>query len=77
MVVVCCILGSLWLIAGAVYQLALHTYFPLFPIQIDGIFGFTKALFGTDAGLYVSSFMAGFVGALLLWFGISGLRKHG
>jgi len=49
--VIGCLLGGLWLLAGAIYQLALHKWIPLFPVQIDGIFGFASAIFGTNGGL--------------------------
>lgn len=70
------VLFGLWLLAGAVYQVVLSKWFPLFPIQIDGVFGIFEWLFGRGAGIYVSSLVVGVFGVLVLWVGIMGIKRR-
>ncbi|MBD3811370.1 MAG: hypothetical protein IE917_03995 [Betaproteobacteria bacterium] len=64
------------LLFGAFYQVVRGKWFPLFPIQIDGIFGIFKDAFGLNAGIYASSLLAGVLGLALLGLGVAVLGRR-
>ena len=67
---------GLFLLGGACYQLLTQKWFPLFPVQIDGVFAIFKSMFGINAGIYISSTLGGVMGLGSLWLGASSLRNH-
>lgn len=70
------VIAGVWLLGGSVYQFATGKWFPLFPIQIDGIFGIFESLIGRDAGLYASSFIAGLLGLAAFWLGSAWVKRQ-
>lgn len=71
--VTCCVLFSLYMFIGATYQVFCQEYFPLFPIQLDGILFFVQ-LFDHKTGLYISSLIVSLIGALIFWLGLYSLK---
>ena len=67
---------GLFLLSGACYQVLAQKWFPLFPVQIDGIFAIFKTMFGVNAGIYISSILGGVMGLGSLWLGASSLRNQ-
>lgn len=69
------VLFGLVLLIGAVYQVVRGEWFPLFPIQIDGIFSIFSA-YSLNAGIYASSLLATILGLGSLLQGLAGLRRR-
>ncbi len=69
------VLFGLFLLGGAIYQVANGKWFPLFPVQIDAFFAVFDWSFGLNAGIYASSLVAAALGSFISWLGIAGLAK--